>query len=311
MSGIQKYRDGGGRVDLHLHTTNSDGDYTPDEVLRLAAKEGLRVIAMTDHNKFSLVEPVTVSVSQCESSEQWDLTMIPGCEFSVSYPVPAWNGETTEIHVIGLFPDAVDPNEFADIFADLDEGKQQYVRAILKQLNERGIEITLDEVEAADKRTGHSGRHKIADVLIQKGYAKDMDDAFDRHIGNFSPFYIPATRYIHYAPMDEVVRQIRASGGLPILVHPYGYALDESEMERLISDFKVAAGRVAGMEVYYEHYIRNPERMAFLKKMAEQYELFATVASDRHRVGQPFASTDGLDLYEKMLRALHSENETV
>lgn len=310
MCDIQKYREGGGKVDFHLHTTNSDGDNTPDEVLRLAAQEGLRVIALTDHNKFSLVESVTAGVSQCESSEHWNLTMIPGCEFSVSYPVPAWNGETTEIHVIGLFPDGVDPDEFAVIFADLDEGKQQYILAILKQLNERGIEITLDEVEAAGKRTGHSGRHKIADVLIQKGYAKNLDDAFDRHIGNFSSFYIPATKYVHYAPMEEVVRQIRASGGLPVLAHPYGYALDESEMERLISDFKAAAGNVAGMEVYYELYVKNQERMTFLKKMAEKYELLASVASDRHRSGQSFASTDGLDLYEKMLRALHGENGT-
>ena len=85
--------------------------------------------------------------------------MIPGCEFSATYPVPAWNGETAEIHIVGLFPDGVDPGEFADIFADLDEGKQQYVKAILKQMNERGIDITLDEVEAAGIRTGHTGRH--------------------------------------------------------------------------------------------------------------------------------------------------------
>lgn len=311
MKGIQKFREGGGRIDLHLHTTNSDGDNTPDEVIRLATREGFRVIALTDHNKFSLTEPMTVEVSQCESPEHWDMTIIPGCEFSVSYPVPAWNGETTEIHVIGLFPDGADPDEFADIFADLDEEKQQYIRTILQQLNGRGIDITLDEVETAGQRTGHSGRHKIADVLIQKGYAKDMDDAFDRHIGNFSLYYIPATRYIHYAPMDEVVRQIRASGGLPILAHLYGYALDESEMEQLIFDFKAAADSIAGMEVYYELYVKNPERMAFLRKMAEKYELLASVASDRHRVGQPFASTDALDLYEKMLGALHGENETV
>lgn len=309
MSGIQKFRDGGGRIDLHLHTTNSDGDNTPDEVLRLAAQEGLWVISLTDHNKISLAEPVTVDVAQCEMSEQWKMTMIPGCEFSATYPVPAWNGETTEIHIIGLFPDGVDPGEFEDIFADLDEGKQQYVKAILKQLNERGIDITLDEVEAASIRTGHSGRHKIADVLIQKGYAKDMDDAFDRHIGNFSPFYISATRYVHYAPLNEVVSRIRAAGGIPVLAHPYGYAMDEAEMETLISDFKTAAGNVGGMEVYYELYVRNQDRMTFLKKMAEKYGLLASVASDRHRGGQAFASTDGLDLYEKMLETLHSDRK--
>ena len=309
MSGIQKFRDCGGRIDLHLHTTNSDGDNTPDGVIRLAAQEELRVISLTDHNKFSFAESVTVDVAQCETSEQWKMTMIPGCEFSASYPVPAWNGETTEIHIIGLFPDGVDPGEFEDIFANLDKGKQQYVKAILKQMNERGIDITLDEVEAAGIRTGHTGRHKIADVLIQKGYARDMDDAFDRHIGNFSPFYIPATRYVDYAPMKEVVSRIRVAGGLPILAHPYGYAMDEAEMETLISDFKIAAGSYGGMEVYYELYVRNQERMTFLKKMAAKYGLLVSVASDRHRGGQAFASTDGLDLYEKMLETLHSDRK--
>lgn len=309
MSGIQKFRDCGGRIDLHLHTTNSDGDNTPDEVIRLAVQEELRVISLTDHNKFSFAEPVTVDVAQYETSEQWKMTMIPGCEFSASYPVSAWNGETTEIHIIGLFPDGVDPGEFEDIFANLDKGKQQYVKAILKQLNERGIDITLDEVEAAGIRTGHTGRHKIADVLIQKGYARDMDDAFDRHIGNFSPFYIPATRYVDYAPMKEVVSRIRVAGGIPILAHPYGYAMDEAEMETLISDFKIAAGSYGGMEVYYELYIRNQERMTFLKKMAAKYGLLVSVASDRHRGGQAFASTDGLDLYEKMLETLHSDRK--
>lgn len=294
MSGIQKFRDYGGRIDLHLHTTNSDGDNTPDEVIRLAAQEELRVISLTDHNKFSFAEPLTVDVAQCETSEQWKMTMIHGCEFSASYPVPAWNGETTEIHIIGLFPDGVDPGEFEDIFANLDKGKQQYVKAILKQLNARGIDITLDEVEAASIRTGHMGRHKIADVLIQKGYARDMDDAFDRHIGNFSPFYIPATRYVDYAPMKEIVSRIQVAGGIPILAHPYGYAMDEAEMETLISDFKTAAGSLGGMEVYYELYVRNQERMTFLKKMAAKYGLLVSVASDRHRGEQPFASTDGL-----------------
>lgn len=71
MSGIQKYIEGGVRVNLHLHATNSDGDNTSDEVLRLATPKGMH-IALTDHNKFSFVEPVTVGVSQCESSEHWN-----------------------------------------------------------------------------------------------------------------------------------------------------------------------------------------------------------------------------------------------
>ena len=217
--------------------------------------------------------------------------------------------DATEVHVVGLFPDGVDPNDFKEIFANIEEGKQQYVLAILQQLAERGIDVSLEEVEASQKLTRHTGRHKIADVLIKKGYAKDMDDAFDHHIGNFSPYYIPATRFIKYAPTSAVVRQIRSSGGIPILAHPYGYMMSEAEIEDLIMKFKSAAGTVAGMEVYYERYLKNPEKLSFLKHMAEEHGLFASASSDRHREDQPFSSVEnGMELYQNMEKALHKAN---
>lgn len=286
------------RADLHLHSTKSDGYNTPDEVIRLAEKAGLAAIALTDHNLFSFTKPQKVG----------KMMVIPGCEFSTTYWI-AERKDATEVHVVGLFPDGVDPNDFKEIFANIEEGKQQYVLAILQQLAERGIDVSLEEVEASQKLTRHTGRHKIADVLIKKGYAKDMDDAFDHHIGNFSPYYIPATRFIKYAPTSAVVRQIRSSGGIPILAHPYGYMMSEAEIEDLIMKFKSAAGTVAGMEVYYERYLKNPEKLSFLKHMAEEHGLFASASSDRHREDQPFSSVEnGMELYQNMEKALHKAN---
>lgn len=279
-----------GRIDLHLHSRNSDGEDTVSDVIRMAEKEGLKVIAITDHNKFSL--------AQC--SHTGDLTVISGCEFSVTYLVPA-RGETVEIHVVGLFPDGVNPEEFNGIFEKIQEGKSRYVEAILRQLENRGIHVSMEEVEAVRRPGRHLGRHDIAEVLIHKGYAEDMSDAFDRHIGNFSPYYIPSTRYIAYAPLDRVVRQIIRSGGIPVLAHPYGYSMEEEEIEQLIADFKKAAGELGGMEVYYELYLGDSEKMTFLQNMAQKYDLLPSVASDRHRAPQPFASTNGMAFYRAMV----------
>lgn len=308
MNEVEKYR-GEGRIDFHLHTTNSDGENTPKEVFDRAAGEGLKIIALTDHNKFSLIEPLIVDIPQKIQYNTKPMLVLPGCEFSVTYRVPAWH-ETAEIHIVGLFPYGVDPEDFTSIFENIDEGKKLYVSAILKRLNERGIHISQEEVDAVQQRTGRIGRHQIAEVLITKGYAKDMDDAFDRHIGNFSPYYLPATQYVRYASLDQVVRQIRLSTGIPILAHPFGYSMNEKEIETLIADFKKSAGKVAGMEVYYEQYLKNGKRMAFLKKMAEQYDLLASAASDRHRDGQSFASTDHGGLFDKMIVRLQENKLT-
>jgi hypothetical protein len=283
-----------GRIDLHLHSSNSDGDDTVQEVIQMAADEGLRVIAITDHNK--------VSISEC--MKVGDMTAIPGCEFSAMYQVPS-REDATEVHIVGLFPDGVDPAAFDGLFEHIATGKRAYIRAILEQLERLDIHVDIEEVNAVQQYTGHTGRHQIAAVLIDKGYAKDLDDAFDHFIGNFSPYYVPSTRYIRYAPLHMVVRQIKEYGGIPILAHPYGYRLEENEIEELISTFQEMAGDIGGLEVYYERYVSDPERMEFLHNMAGKYNLLPSVGSDRHREPQPFATTEGLALYEQMLEKLH------
>lgn len=213
-------------VDLHVHSTNSDGEQSPEEVINYAKEAGLSAIAITDHNVFTYEEPF---VSE-------DMQVIPGIEFSVEYYVPAWE-ESTEIHVIGIFPNGVSASDFEEIFSEIDDGKETYLHAILADLATRNIHITMDEVIVAKSKGKHIGRHDIARVLVRKGIEKDIEAAFDHQIGNFSPYYIPSTRYIRYAPMRDVIHQVIVSGGIPILAHPYGYSMNEKEIELLIEEF--------------------------------------------------------------------------
>lgn len=294
-------------IDFHLHTTNSDGEQSPEMVVRMAKNAGLSLIAITDHNLFTYTDPW----------EYIGMSIVPGIELSAEYYVPAWN-ETTEIHVVGIFPDGVNTADFDWLLSDIEKGKEDYISAILQDLSTRGIHISMQEVMSAERMHEHVGRHEIAKVLVSKGIETSIDDAFDHQIGNFSPFYIPSTRYIHYASLDEVVHQIVESGGIPILAHPYGYSMNESEIEQLIKDFTTAAEHrvgkkrkslkspVAGMEVFYQMYVNSSDssRIDFLKQMQEKYNLLASAGSDRHRSDQPFCTAGDREIFIKMLHRL-------
>lgn len=292
-------------IDLHSHSTNSDGEQSPEEVIHCAKEAGLSAIAITDHNVLTYTKPFVREGVQ----------VIPGIELSAEYYVPAWE-ETTEIHVVGIFPNGVNASDFEAIFSEIGDGKEAYIRAILEDLATRNIHITMDEVIAARSKGKHIGRHDIARVLAQKGIEKDIEAAFDNQIGNFSPYYIPSTRYIHYASLREIIHQVIASGGIPILAHPYGYSMNEKEIELLIEEFSwlvrqecsggfESTGTLpAGMEVYYEKYLTEPEHMKFLKHMQTRYGLLASAGGDRHREGQPFCTGGSYDLLGKLVAVL-------
>lgn len=280
-------------IDLHLHTTNSDGEEAPETVIQKAKETGHTWIAITDHNRFTFTEP----------QERDGITVLPGNEFSATYYVPTWK-RTTEIHIVGIFPNGVKEEEFEEIRSEIGKGKDAYVAAILEDLKTRGIFITLEEVYAVERKSQYIGRHQIARILVDRGIEPDIDAAFDHQVGNFSPYYIPSTDYISFAPLDTIVKKIRACGGIPCLAHPFGYSMEETEIEQLICDFKEAAGEVAAMEVYYEMYLEDSAKMDFLHKMQEKYQLLPSAASDRHRVDQPFTTVGGEKLLEAMMEAL-------
>ncbi len=279
-------------IDLHCHTTCSDGEQTVSEVIDAAYKQGMKAIALTDHNCFAIYEP----------RREKDMSIIPGCEFSVKYT--AKNGKNKEIHIIGLFFDGADP-ALNSLFEGID--KLAYVKAILRQLEDLGMHITLEEIRNRFPDAEHIGRQQIAALLVSKGYAKDITDAFDSWIGNFSPYYLDPIDFVTYVPMEKCVRAITEANGLAILAHPFHYRMNDAEVEELIRDFRRISDGPMGIEVYYWKYIQKNMRLVkYLEEKAVKYDLLPSAASDRHHADLPFVEGDPL-LLENMIKAMAEE----
>lgn len=255
-------------IDLHIHTTSSDGTRTVEETIRDAKEAGVAHIAITDHNQFSIKEPLDFH----------GLEIIPGAEFSASYTTEA--GKLLELHVVGLFFEGV-PKNIHHIFKKIPIQRKHYLDAIITRLNHLGIGISYEELINEFPDSNQIGRRHIAEILVKKKFADSVNDAFDRLIGNRSPYWVDSTKFMKYMPFEKCVKTICENGGFPILAHPYHYHCNDEQVLEIIRKFKSAAGDYpAGMEVYYSKY-GELQRQELLK-IARQFELYPSAASDRH-----------------------------
>lgn len=261
-------------IDLHLHTTCSDGTRTMAEMIQDAKAFGLTAIAITDHNQFALCDPIRVD----------ELEVIPGAEFSTFYRINS--GRLLEVHIVGLFFEGV-PVELRSVFRKIPLQRKQYLDTIITKLNHLGISLSYEELVYNFPDSNQIGRRHIAEILVKKGYAESITDAFDRLIGNRSPYWVDSTKYMKYMSLESCVHKICEYGGLPILAHPYHYHCTDKEVIELVSAFKEMTGDCpAGMEVFYSKY--DQSRRDELLKIAEQYGLYPSAASDRHGEKESF-----------------------
>ena len=259
-------------IDLHVHTSCSDGERSLKETIEDAKKAGLSAVAITDHNGFTVEQTI----------RDEDLEIIPGVEFSTTYLYG--ENRKAEIHIIGLFFEGVTP-KLNSLFEGIN--KMAYIEAILDKLGELGMAVTMKELEEQNPDSRQFGRTQIADILVKKGYAVDRADAMDRWIGNRSPYFIHSLDCIHYIEMESCVQEICRYGGFPILAHPFHYKFTDAQIEELVMRFRNASAQPLGIEVYYRDYCDN--RIAFLNGLAEKYRLFPSAGSDRHKANHPFA----------------------
>ena len=265
-------------IDLHLHTTCSDGTRTVAEMIQDAKEFGLNAIAITDHNQFALCDPMYFD----------EIDVIPGAEFSTFYRITS--GRLLEVHVVGLFFEGV-PKELQSVFRKISIQRKQYLDAIITRLNNLGISLSYEELVYNFPDSNQIGRRHIAEILVKKGYAESITDVFDRLIGNRSPYWVDSTKYMKYMSLESCVHKICEYGGLPILAHPYHYHCTDEEVMELIRVFKEMAGdHPAGLEVYYSKY--DQSRRAELLKIAECFGLYPSAASDRHGRKDPFECGD-------------------
>lgn len=243
------------RVDLHLHTTASDGAYSPGEIVRMAWQRGLRAIAITDHDSTEGVEEAL------QATRFIPIMVIPGVEISTDIP-------KGEIHILGYYVDHRQP-ELRDILARLREGRQQRARKMVEKLNLLGMPISWERVQAiADG--GAVGRPHVAKALMEAGYVASVQDAFALYIGREGPAYVERFKMTP----AEAVALIARLGGLPVLAHPGTIPSLESWLPELL-----AAGLV-GLEAYYTGY--TAEMTAGLLRLAARHGLVATGGSDFH-----------------------------
>ena len=246
-------------VDLHLHSSASDGGFSPSQVVEYAARIGLRCIALTDHDTMSGIEEAQ------QRCTELGIPFIPGIELTATH-------EGQEIHILGYFIDPTSPRLLACI-EEVRGRVLERMSRIVEQINRLGYPLGMDEVlEIAG--SGSMGRPHIARAMVKKAYVQSNQEAFDRFIGSSGPAYVDVTAM---AP-EKVYEIILDAGGIPAIAHP-GY-LGRADMMLEPELFAHCEWGAMGIEVYHprhDHYM-----ITYYTKMARKLSMGITGGSDCH-----------------------------
>jgi len=246
------------RVDLHIHSTSSDGKLTPEEIVSKAVALDLRYIALTDHDS---VEGIGPAVKAARAFPR--LTFIPGVEVSTDVP-------EGEIHILGYFIDYHD-KDLAGALKRFRNSRETRARGMIEKLKKLGIAIEWPRVrEIAGE--GAIGRPHIARAMLEKGYIENFKEAFDKYIGRDGPAYVEREKMTP----GEAVALVLRSGGLPVLAHPFTV----KETEQWVATLRRAG--MIGIEAYYKD--NTPENTAATLKMADRFGLLVTGGTDFHGI---------------------------
>ena len=252
------------RIDLHTHSSASDGTDTPGDLVRAAKAAGLDVVALTDHDAMS------GWAEAAQAADEVGITLVPGLEISTAY-------HHRGVHLLAYLPDPTDP----PLAAALDRilaGRTARTPAIVSALREHGIDITEDDVRRESGGSVAAGRPHVADALVRLGHAGDRTQAFTDLLNPGKPGY--ANRYA--VPLEEMIPLVTGAGGVAVIAHPWGRSgrsvLDAAALAHL-RDLGLA-----GIEV--DHQDHSAAERAELRSLAEDLDLIATGSSDHHGLGK-------------------------
>lgn len=252
------------RLDLHLHTTHSDGSCTPTEVIDLAQKAGVTALAITDHDITTGVLEATVA------GQKHGIDVIPGIEISSLLG-------NSELHILGYFLDCQDA-QLNERLVLLRESRHRRNPKIIERLQAAGIDITYEEVRAL-AGTDSVGRPHIARVLMEKRVVASAKEAFDQWLADGRPAYVPR----ELPTPSEAMQWIRAAKGLPVLAHPTWVKTTEGTLTDLVRRLK--AEGLDGVEVHYSTH--TPRQTRDYLALAKQLDLLVTGGSDFHGLTKP------------------------
>jgi 3',5'-nucleoside bisphosphate phosphatase len=253
------------RIDLHTHSSVSDGTDPPAEVVRKARAVGLDVVALTDHDTFDGLDEAAAE------GERLGILVVRGMELSCSR-----RGDS--VHVLAYGADPASP-ALAVEMARVRDGRMGRLAGVLAKLAELGVPVSEAEVMAQVGDSPSVGRPHIADALIKAGHVRDRQEAFDRFLADGGPAHVQ--RYT--IEVDRGIDLVHEAGGLAVIAHPWGrgreYVLPSSALEALVRDH-----RLDGIEV--DHQDHDSETRERLRALADDLGLLATGASDYHGVGK-------------------------
>lgn len=249
-------------VDLHSHSTASDGTFAPSEVVRLARDAGLTGLALTDH------DTIAGLAEAAAAAREHNLTFLPGIEISAVPPTP----EGT-LHILGY---NINPQSevLVRMTRDLIEARENRNPQIIRQLRHLGIDITWEEA-VAQAQGGVLGRPHMAALLVKKGVVKTIKDAFNQYLGQGGQAYFDKERL----PARDALERIKNSGGIPVLAHPIQLrTTNDAQLERIVKDL-VDMG-LAGIEVIHSDH--GQREVDHYTQLAQRYNLLKTGGSDFH-----------------------------
>ena len=251
-------------VDLHTHTTESDGSFTPEELITEAKRVGLSAIAITDHDSISGIKKAA------PLAHELGIELIPGVELSTDY-----NGK--EVHVVGLYVD-VEDNYFLGKIKEFKENRDSRNAIMVENLQKEGFAITMEELTAENPDCVIT-RANIARFLYEHGMIPTIQTAFEKYIGDNCKCYVNRFKI---TPMDGV-RLIKEAGGTAILAHPLLYHMSDATLQSMVDEMKEAG--LDGIEAIYCTYTPAEERQ--MKQFAKENGLLISGGSDFHGTTKP------------------------
>lgn len=271
------------RIDLHTHSSASDGTDAPGDLVREAAAAGLDVVALTDHD-------ATSGWAEAQQvADEVGITLVPGLEISTRF-------RHRGVHLLAYLPDAT----HAPLAAALDRilaGRTERTPAIVAALREHGIDITEDDVRREAGGSVAAGRPHVADALVRLGVVTDRTHAFGELLDPGRPGYV--NRYA--APLEEMIPLVTAAGGVTVIAHPWGRSGGTVLDEEVFAGLQAVG--LAGIEV--DHQDHSPSQRARLRDIASNLDLVVTGSSDHHGLGKVDhdlgVNTTDPEQYERLL----------
>ena len=257
-------------VDLHIHSTASDGKFKPEEIVNKAAGLGLKVISLADHDSVAGIEPALKAAKAFPN-----LTFIPGVEISTDLP----DGEA---HILGYFIDYADP-DFEKSLEKFRDSRTGRGKRMVEKLNALGIKIDWARVQAI-AGDGAIGRPHVAQAMLEKGYVKTFEEAFDKYIGHGGPAYVEREKMTP----EEAVKLIIRAKGIPVLAHPFTV----KDPEAMVKSLKKVG--LIGIEAYYKD--NTPTATQNTLKLAKKYGLIATGGTDYHGISANEVMMGGVEV---------------